>query len=55
MVVEEEFIIALQNFDLRSEDGPFINLFLLARQRAKADGIAIVEAIMAELKLRDSL
>jgi hypothetical protein len=55
MVIEEELIIALRNFDSKVEDGSFVNLFLLARQRAKADGVDITDAIMAELLLRKTL
>jgi hypothetical protein len=55
MVIEEDLVIALRNFHDRVEDGPFANLFLLARQRAKADDVDIVDAIMAEFKLRRTL
>jgi hypothetical protein len=55
MVIEEELVIALRNFHDKVEDIPFANLFLLARQRAAADNVDIVDAIMAELKLRHTL
>lgn len=52
MLVEEELVIALRLFNERVGAGAFANLFLLARQRAEADGTDIAEAIMAELRLR---
>jgi len=53
MVTERELVSALRKFNDGVEDGPFSNLFLLARQRAKADGIDIADAIMRELRLRN--
>lgn len=52
MFAEEDLVIALRLFNERASDGDFTNLFLLARQRAQADGVDIVDAIMAELALR---
>lgn len=53
-MAEEELFTALRKFNDKVGDGPFINLFLLARQRANADGVDILDAIRAELRLRDT-
>lgn len=52
MFAEEDLVIALRLFNERAGEGEWTNLFLLARHRAKADGIDITDAIMAELALR---
>ena len=42
----------LEEFHEKSNEGAWANLFLLARMRAKAEGIGILQAITQELDLR---
>jgi len=52
-VSDEKFIEDLREFSNRTKgDGAFIALFNFARMRAKADEVDIVDAIKAELQLR---
>lgn len=52
---DEKFIQDLREFHERTEgDGTFSALFNFARIRAKADGQDIIDAIKAELRLRQN-
>lgn len=49
---EQSLADRLEEFYKKANEGSWTQLFLLARQRAQADGISIAEALTQEINLR---